>query len=131
MKYILVAVLVAIFSIETECISDAEISLMMKIDQDCMPKSGATKEMSQRAMVGDFPDDPVYKKHMLCMTTAMGFFDEAGNYDMDRIHKELDSRIADPAKISEILSKCLVEKGSAEEKAFESGKCFYSFRDVL
>ncbi|CAG9858988.1 unnamed protein product, partial [Phyllotreta striolata] len=131
MKYTFFASVAVLFIAQTLCMSDEEQKLLFNLHAACKPKTGATDEMAQRAMVGDFPDDPAFKKHVLCMTQGMGAMDSDGNYILENINKKLDAVLSDEALKSEIKGKCLVTKESPEETAFQSAKCFFSYKDVF
>ncbi|CAG9829121.1 unnamed protein product [Diabrotica balteata] len=114
-----------------ESVSDADKDMVRQLHEKCLPISGATQEMVNQAMTGNFPEDSAFKDHVYCMTKAYGFFKENGQIDIGVVESELHKRIADPVLRTEIKAKCLVLKETPQETAFQATKCLFAYKENI
>ncbi|CAG9829122.1 unnamed protein product [Diabrotica balteata] len=129
--YCVIFFLAVAFLSGIESISEAEKAMMFALHQKCLPISGATDEMANQAMTGEFPEDPAFKEHVYCMSKGFGFFNENGEVNTVAVEAELNKRIPDPDLREEVKAKCLVMKETPQETAFQTAKCMFAYKDQL
>nr|AKK25143.1 odorant binding protein 19 [Dendroctonus ponderosae] len=91
----------------------------------CVAETGADPELIKAARQGKFADDAKLKAFALCMSKKSGFQNEAGEIQSDVVKQKLGLAIGDEAAAKKLVEKCLVSKGSGEETAIETFKCYY------
>nr|AMP19483.1 odorant binding protein 1 [Tomicus yunnanensis] len=108
---------------EFEHMTEEQREKAIKVFNDCMAETGVTNEMMEKSVEGDFPDDIVFKHHLVCIGKKTGFIDENGKHIKEKLKEKLMIIFNNEEKVDSVLSKCFMEKGTPEETAFELAKC--------
>nr|UNA06113.1 odorant binding protein 29 [Cylas formicarius] len=105
--------------------SPEDLQIIMKHNPECQKESNAQQSMIMGVIQGQFVEDPALKKHILCLGKKLNYIDEDGKFDADVIREKLAQSISDSGKIEDLIGKCLTEKETAEETAYQSIKCMF------
>ncbi|CAG9856345.1 unnamed protein product [Phyllotreta striolata] len=101
----------------TQCQSTARIS----------PTAININELSS----GNFPNDPAFKRHLLCINKALGIQDTNGNLQINAITR-LATAMAPPGTnrntIQEVVNRCAVQRRDEEETAYQTDSCLLQAR---
>nr|WJJ63261.1 odorant binding protein 1 [Pachyrhinus yasumatsui] len=99
---------------------------------ECQEESQATQQDIIGVALGHFPDDnQPLKDHMLCVGIKFGFMDENGEPNRENIIETMSPYVPDETKLEVVMDKCLFEKETAADTAYEAFKCFSENRKTL
>nr|UYS88373.1 odorant binding protein 21 [Aromia bungii] len=107
-----------------QCLTPEEKEQMLAIHRGC----GMSDEVSENAFRGQFPDDGEFKAHVFCISKKLGVQNEMGELQVQFITDMLHNLHTDDNKVEEILSKCMVQRSTPEESAFEALTCMHNVR---
>ncbi|CAH1974548.1 unnamed protein product [Acanthoscelides obtectus] len=97
-----------------------------KLSEECISESGVTKEAVEKAWNGEFDEgDDKLKEHMFCFAKKMGSMSEEGKINEEAVKKVLSELVKDEGEVSAIMDKCVAEKDSPKDTAFEMSKCIH------
>nr|UWL63309.1 odorant binding protein 19 [Pagiophloeus tsushimanus] len=124
-KFAVLTFLVVLVTVKTELTVEQREKLTNMANR-CTKETGATEEMVQKSMNGEFSEDPRFKEFLFCVDKQAGFVDESGKRNRDALKMQLVETFGHEDKIDNILDTCLaIEKPTPQETAFELAKCFY------
>ncbi|XP_063905974.1 B1 protein-like [Zophobas morio] len=92
----------------------------------CEQKSGITKEILQDLRAGKF-DNPKAAPYLLCTHKVIGFQNEAGELQADKIEYHLKKVCRTQEQMQLIEQQCLHNKETPEKTALEFIKCSYIY----
>ncbi|XP_063905164.1 B1 protein-like [Zophobas morio] len=88
----------------------------------CEQKSGVTKEILQGLKAGKY-DNPKLAAYLLCAHKVIGFQNEAGELQADKIKDHLKKTSHTQEQIERLEQLCLHNKETPEKTAAEFTKC--------
>lgn len=92
----------------------------------CQKHSNLDSEVIKKATdTKEYPDDPKLKTHLLCLSKIAGLQDEKGAVHVEPLQKILSEQMKDFAKVKSLLDKCVIQRNTPEQTAFESLWCFH------
>lgn len=112
-----------------DSVSPEELQMFMGYHSDCLAQTGLSEEIITQVKAGSLPDDAVLKTHILCMNKKLGFQNDAGELQMDRM-KAMFSKYSDPAVVDKLMV-CIVQKDTPENSAFEVAKCAHQVQFMI
>nr|CAH7744425.1 unnamed protein product [Callosobruchus chinensis] len=92
----------------------------------CLDETGATPEMVNKAMDGDFPEDSSFKELLYCMGKEQHFIDSSDMVDESKIKAAMKELVGDEALANSLVDKCLSQSGTPQDRAYNTVKCMYS-----
>lgn len=101
----------------------SSLDALMSIHLDCQKETNLDQGLAQQAMVGQFVDDPVMKKHVLCIFKKLGTMNADGSINKDRMRTVVGMVVKDENLITKYVDECSVVKDIEEDTAFEVSKC--------
>ncbi|KAJ8955673.1 hypothetical protein NQ318_008542 [Aromia moschata] len=108
-------------------ITDEQKTKLMEYNKQCMEETNVANELILKAKAGEYSDDPLLKKQILCVNKKAGFQNDAGDLQIDFIKSKVNDIIKDEKTTADIVGQCAVNKGTPEDTAFEAVKCFHKF----
>lgn len=95
---------------------------------ECSGETGVEEEDVKKALRGEITETDTIKTQTLCVGKKLGILNDEGVIQTEVI-KEKFSEIVD--KIDEMVEKCVVDKGNAEDTAFAFAKCTFSYNGEI
>nr|AVI04896.1 putative odorant-binding protein 16 [Anthonomus grandis] len=124
MKGIVVFVLVAVVACKSAGLTDEQKAKVQVYGKECVTDTGVDPELIKKARAGSFADDAKLKAFTFCMSTKIGFQNDAGDIQADVIKEKLSSAIS--AEVADMLiERCLKKLDTNEDTAYEVFKCYY------
>lgn len=80
----------------------------------------------KKALTGEITETDIMKKHTLCVGKKLGIINEDGVIQTEVIREKF-SEIVD--NVDEMVDKCVVDKGNAEDTAFAFAKCSFPYEN--
>ncbi|CAH1169944.1 unnamed protein product [Phaedon cochleariae] len=90
----------------------------------CSTESGVAREILDRACQGDFAEDAALRIFWHCFAKRVGFQNEEGQILEKVVREKLREMVLDEDQSNILIEKCLRERGTPEQTAFEFMRCF-------
>lgn len=71
---------------------------------------------------GRFSDEPIFAKHLLCVSIKAGYQDKDGNIQVEQ-NKHILADAVGEEKADEVIKKCVKQYDTPEQTALEVTKC--------
>lgn len=111
-------------------VSSEEIRTYKDINLGCQEESGVSKEALQNAEKGKFPEDnKSLKKYAVCVLKNYGFLYDDGIFNVEEIRAHMESSFS-KSQTNKFIEKCVKNKATAEEAAWEYFKCRYYYNNL-
>nr|AWT23329.1 OBP2 [Hycleus phaleratus] len=116
------AILLTLASIQ--CLSVDMLNKIKTWRGECIDETGNDRDFVVKALTEHkYPDEAKFKDFILCMTKKFGVVDDQGNLHPEVFKKVLLSEGQSDAAADDLVKKCAVVKGSAEDSAFSMFVC--------
>nr|WJJ63286.1 odorant binding protein 28 [Pachyrhinus yasumatsui] len=106
-------------------LTDEQKQKLQNDGKACIGETGVEVDLVEKARKGTFTDDPKLKAFTSCMAKKIGFQNAAGETQRDVVKQKLAAALNDPAAADKLIEKCLHDKSTPEDTAFENLKCYY------
>nr|UWL63301.1 odorant binding protein 11 [Pagiophloeus tsushimanus] len=121
---ILLVILGAFYAVNAD-LTDEQKQKIQAYGKECVGETSVDTELIKKARAGTFTDDAKLKAFVLCMSKKLGFQNNNGEIQTEVVRQKLGGALNDADAANKLVEKCLVVKGSNEDTAFESFKCYY------
>ncbi|CAG9860395.1 unnamed protein product [Phyllotreta striolata] len=107
-------------------IPDGMATDMMKEVTGCIDKTKIDFELLLKLKEGVFEDNPKVKEFLVCLYKNLGGFNGNNELQTDFIKQKMQMVSGESKIVDEIVKKCVIQKKTPEETAFECSKCVYN-----
>nr|UYS88372.1 odorant binding protein 20 [Aromia bungii] len=124
MKFVTIFIFGLIAASNAELTID-ELKKLASFREACMKETGVQLDLVKAAARGSISDDPILRKHMVCVFKKAGFMDSAGKLQTENIRQKLIDVMRDADLANQLVNTCGKQVATPEQTAFKSYKCFY------
>nr|UTN00835.1 odorant binding protein [Semanotus bifasciatus] len=104
--------------------SSEEVQNLLQYHEECKLKTNIDDYRVLNILTGTFPDDPLLRRHVFCLSKKFGIQNEAGEIQRREVREKLEKLVNNSEKIDEIIKTCIVQKDDPEQTAVDIARCY-------
>ncbi|XP_066142801.1 B2 protein-like [Euwallacea fornicatus] len=117
---------ITLLAVQAQEYTEEEKGKLKQIHDSCLKDSGVDIAVVEKAINGEFTEDPKFKAQALCVYTSLGAIDDSGTINEEKVFEILLKSFPNEMVIRTSVKHCIGKKDTPQETVFQFSKCLRS-----
>ncbi|XP_066262308.1 B2 protein-like [Euwallacea similis] len=114
---------ITLLVVQGKKLTEEDKDKLKQTHDSCIKESGVDAATVEKAVNGEFTDDPKLKAQILCVYTVLGVIDNSGTINEDKAVEILLKSFPNETVIRTSMKHCIAKKDTVQETIFQFTKC--------